>query len=190
MLMREVRDCKIDLRKINLSNKTLDFSIRHCNHCSMENTPDIDEIDLHILRVLQARADIPNNALADEVGLTPGPCLRRVQRLRETGVLRQYTIHVDHKLLGYQMSAFVEITLEHHTSEVAAKFIKAVATKPQVLSCHMVTGDCDFVLRVLVHDLDEYRNLIWEELHRIEGVEKIRSIVILDTLKDQLNPGF
>jgi Lrp/AsnC family leucine-responsive transcriptional regulator len=183
-------DCEVCSRIAPLCNKSLDFLDLLCNHCSMESPTDLDEIDLHILRVLQARADIPNNALADEVGLTPGPCLRRVQRLKEDGIIRKYTINVDHKLLGYRLSAFVEITLEHHTSEVAGKFIKAVAKKPQVLSCHMVTGDCDFVLRVLVHDLDEYRKLVWEELHRIDGVDKIRSIVILDTLKDQLNPGF
>lgn len=156
----------------------------------MEQTVELDEIDRKILRLLQQRGDIPNNALADEVGLTPGPCLRRVQRLREQGVIRKFTVHLDHKLLGFQISAFVEITLAHHTPQVAAKFMKAIANKPQVLSCHMVTGDCDFILRVLVRDLDEYRKLIWEELHRIDGVEKIHSSVVLDTLKEQLNPAF
>jgi len=159
-----------------------------CNHCGMTQQADLDDIDRRILSLLQQRADIPNNALADEVGLTPGPCLRRVQRLRDQGVIQKFTVQLDHKLLGYPISAFVEISLEHHTSEVASDFLKAIAGMPQVLSCHMVTGDCDFILRVLVRDLDEYRKLIWEELHRIEGVQKIHSIVILDTLKEQLNP--
>jgi len=156
----------------------------------MKQPVELDEIDRRILSLLQQRADLPNNALADEVGLTPGPCLRRVQRLREQGVIQKFTVQLDHKLLGYQISAFVEISLEHHTSEVASNFLKGIADMPQVLSCHMVTGDCDFILRVLVRDLDEYRKLIWEELHRIEGVQKIHSIVILDTLKEQPNPEF
>ena len=156
----------------------------------MEQIVELDDIDRRILRVLQQRSDLPNNALADEIGLTPGPCLRRVQRLRELGVIRKFTVHLDHNLLGFQISEFVEITLAHHTPEVAAKFMKTIANKPQVLSCHMVTGDCDFILRVLVRDLDEYRTLVWEQLHRIEGVDKIHSSVVLDTLKEQLNPAF
>jgi len=169
-------------------NKTLDAAQYSCDHCMMKQLVELDDIDRRILTLLQHRADIPNNALADEVGLTPGPCLRRVQRLREQGVIQKFTVQLDHKLLGYQISAFVQISLQHHPPEVASNFLKAVAGKPQVISCHMVTGDCDFILRVLVRDLDEYRKLIWEELHRIEGVQKIHSIVILDTLKEQLNP--
>jgi DNA-binding Lrp family transcriptional regulator len=183
-------DCEFVCNIAHIGNELLDYDLESCNHCCMSNTLELDEIDRKILNILQDRADIPNNALADEVGLTPGPCLRRVQRLREQGVIRKFTVHLNNKLVGFQMSAFVEITLEHHTSEAADKFIEIIANKPQILSCHMVTGDCDFVLRVLAKDLDEYRRLIWEELHRIEGVKKIRSIVILDTLKDQLNPGF
>lgn len=154
----------------------------------MKLVPELDEIDLRILSLLQKDADLANNALADAVGLTPGPCLRRVQRLRTAGFIRQYTILLNNDALGYQISAFVEITLEHHTPEVANKFLKTIGKMPQVLSCHMVAGDCDFVLRVLVRDLEEYRTLIWEELHRIPGVDKMRSIMILDTIKETLNP--
>jgi Lrp/AsnC family leucine-responsive transcriptional regulator len=148
---------------------------------------ELDEIDRRILGVLLRHGDIANNALADEVGLTPGPCLRRVQRLREAGVIRATTVRLDNKMLGFAISAFVEITLEHHTSEIADKFLRAIGSKPQVLSCHMTTGDCDFILRILVRDLEEYRELIWNELHKIEGVKTIRSSVILDTLKEELH---
>jgi Lrp/AsnC family leucine-responsive transcriptional regulator len=153
----------------------------------MKTSVDIDAIDRRILGVLLHRAEIANNALADEVGLTPGPCLRRVQRLRELGVIRQYTIRLDNKLLGFEISAFVEIALEHHTTEAADRFMRAIAGKPQVLSCHMTIGDCDFLLHILVRDLEEYRQLIWEDLHCIEGVKKIRSTIILDTLKEELH---
>ena len=153
----------------------------------MSQTADLDEIDRHILTVLLHRGDIANNALADEVGLTPGPCLRRVQRLREAGVIRSTTVRLDNKLLGFEISAFVEITLEHHTSGIADHFMQAIADKPQVLSCYMTTGDCDFLLRILVRDLEEYRDLIWNELHKIEGVKTIRSAVILDTTKEELH---
>jgi DNA-binding Lrp family transcriptional regulator len=149
----------------------------------MEKTLLLDEIDRRILDILQQRSNIPNNALADEVGLTPGPCLRRVQRLKSAGVIRRFTVELDESLLGMEISAFVEITLSQHTKEVAHLFMKAVQGKPQVLSCHMVAGDCDFILQVVTRNLKEYRRLIWEDLHRIKGVEKIHSIMVLDTLK-------
>jgi len=145
----------------------------------------LDEIDLRILENLQAHADMPNNALAAAVGLSPAPCLRRVQRMRKTGVIRRFTIEVDPSLLGYQISAFVEITLREHTTQVASRFMKSVQKRSQVISCHMVAGDCDFILRVQARDLVEYRKLIWQDLHHIDGVERIHSIIILDTFKEQ-----
>ena len=145
----------------------------------------LDTIDLHILEILQARSDIANNALAAEVGLSPAPCMRRIQRLRQMGVIRRFTIEVDPALLGYQISAFVEITLRAHTTEVATRFMRAVQNRSQILSCHMVAGDCDFILRVQARDLVEYRKLIWQDLHHIDGVERIHSIIVLDSFKDQ-----
>ena len=150
----------------------------------MDKKKEIDEIDRRILRVLQQQAEIPNNALAERVGLTPAPCLRRVQRLREQRVLRRYTVEIDPAYLGYQIAAFVEITLRQHTSEVATRFMKAIQNKRQVISCHMVAGDCDFILRVRTRDLAEYRKLIWQDLHRIDGVEKIHSNIVLDVIKE------
>jgi Lrp/AsnC family leucine-responsive transcriptional regulator len=149
----------------------------------METKPLLDEVDRSILAILQQRSNIPNNALADEVGLTPGPCLRRVQRLKNIGVIRRFTIELDESLLGLEISAFVEITLSQHTKETASHFMKAVQSKQQVLSCHMVAGDCDFILQVVTSNLKEYRKLIWEDLHRIKGVQKIHSIMVLDTFK-------
>jgi len=149
----------------------------------MENTPLLDEIDRKILDILQQRSNIPNNSLADEVGLTPGPCLRRVQRLKRIGVIRRFTVELDESLLGLEISAFVEITLSHHTGEATNHFMRTIQSKPQVLSCHMVAGDCDFILHVVTSNLKEYRKLIWEDLHRIKGVERIHSIMVLDTLK-------
>ncbi|MFT4112075.1 Lrp/AsnC family transcriptional regulator, partial [Silvibacterium sp.] len=86
----------------------------------------LDEIDRHILRILQDRGDIPNTELADLVGLTPAPCLRRVQRLREDGIIRKFTIEIDNKKLGFQLDAIVEISLERHTNEAGNAFLAAI----------------------------------------------------------------
>jgi Lrp/AsnC family transcriptional regulator, leucine-responsive regulatory protein len=149
---------------------------------------ELDEIDRKILHVLSKSADIPNNALADQVGLTPGPCLRRVQRLREEGIIQRYTVALDAAALGYSVSAFVEISLERHSGDISKNFLKAIQGVPQVLSCFMVAGDCDYILRVAVKSLSEYQRLIWNDLHAITGIRTVRSIIVLDTMKDVLNP--
>jgi DNA-binding Lrp family transcriptional regulator len=149
---------------------------------------ELDEIDRKILNVLSRSAEIPNNALADEVGLTPGPCLRRVQRLREEGVIRRYTVALDAAALGYSVSAFVEISLERHSGDISKNFLKAIQGMPQVLSCYMVAGDCDYILRVAVKSLAEYQQLIWNDLHAISGIRTVRSIIVLDTMKEELSP--
>jgi len=149
---------------------------------------DLDEIDWKILRILQGNAAIPNTELADEIGLSPAPCLRRVKRLRELGVIKRSTVELDYEKLGYTLSAFVEVTLAEHTEKAARAFIRAVQTSHHVLACHMVTGDYDFILRIMAPDIASYRKLVWEELHAIKGVQKMRSSVVLETMKDQLGP--
>jgi Lrp/AsnC family transcriptional regulator, leucine-responsive regulatory protein len=147
----------------------------------------LDDIDTRILEILQERGDIPNTELADLVGLTPAPCLRRVQRLREDGIIRKFTIEIDNKKLGFQLAAIVEISLERHTTEAGNSFLAAIKKMPEIQSCHLVTGDFDFNLRVLVRDLEEYKKLVWERMHTIKGIKTIRSTVILHTHKDTLN---
>ncbi|MDE1156554.1 MAG: Lrp/AsnC family transcriptional regulator [Acidobacteriaceae bacterium] len=147
----------------------------------------LDEIDQHILRILQEQGNIANTELADLVGLTPAPCLRRVQRLREDGIIRKFTIEVDNKKLGYQLAAIVEISLEKHTTEAGNSFLAAIRKMPEIQSCHLVTGDFDFNLRVVVRDLEEYQKLVWERMHSVKGIKTIRSTIILNTYKETLN---
>lgn len=154
----------------------------------MPGNLELDEIDRKILHVLRESADIPNNALADQVGLTPGPCLRRVQRLREEGIIRRYTVALDSAALGYSVSAFVEVSLERHSGDISRIFLKAIQEIPAVLSCYMVAGDCDYILKVTVKSLAEYQQLIWNDLHIIPGVRTLRSIIVLDTMKEEISP--
>lgn len=149
---------------------------------------ELDQIDRHILRVLSESADIANNALADQVGLTPGPCLRRVQRLKEEGIIRRYTVELNAEALGYSVSAFVEVSLEKHSGDISREFLKTIKTMPQILSCYMVAGDCDYILRVMVKNLAEYQQFIWNDLHGIPGVRTLRSIIVLDTMKSEISP--
>lgn len=149
---------------------------------------DIDLIDQKILAELQADGSLPNTELADRVGLTPAPCLRRVNRLVEDGVIQRYTVALDNKQLGFGLSALVEVTLAKHTTQSARAFLKAMQGKAEIVGCHMVTGDCDFILRIIAKDMESYRMLIWEDLHALENVQKVRSSIILETFKDQTSP--
>ena len=146
----------------------------------------LDVIDRKILAILQKQAEIPNNLLADQIGLTPGPCLRRVQNLRKLGVLQHFTIVQDNAALGYKLGSFAEITLKEHTHQVAQRFVRSMTARKEVLGCHMVTGDFDFILRIATRDLKEYRKLIWD-IHSHSDVDKVRSIFMLETFKDEVN---
>lgn len=146
----------------------------------------LDALDRKILAVLQKQADIPNNLLADQIGLTPGPCLRRVNHLREIGILLHYTIVQDNGALGYKLGSFAEVTLKDHTHTVAQRFVKSMTARKEILGCHMVTGDFDFMLRIATRDLEEYRTLIWD-IHSHHDVAKVRSSFMLETFKDELN---
>ena len=146
----------------------------------------LDALDRKILAVLHTQADIPNNLLADQIGLTPGPCLRRVNHLREIGILLRYTVVQDNTALGYKLGSFAEITLNKHTHDVAQGFVKSMTARKEVLGCHMVTGDFDFMLRIATRDLEEYRKLIWD-IHSHHDVAKVRSTFMLETFKDELN---
>jgi Lrp/AsnC family leucine-responsive transcriptional regulator len=149
---------------------------------------DLDEIDWKILQILQENAAIPNIELADEIGLSPAPCHRRVKRLKDLGVIKRSIVELDYEKLGYSLTAFVEVTLAEHTEKAAREFIRAVRIRNHIVSCHMVTGDYDFILRIMAPDIASYRTLVWEELHAIKGVHKMRSSVVLETTKDQLGP--
>jgi Lrp/AsnC family leucine-responsive transcriptional regulator len=154
----------------------------------MVNVSSLDEIDLKILAALQESANIPNTELADKVGLTPAPCLRRVKSLWQSGIIQGFSVALDNSKLGFGLSALAEITLTQHTAPAARKFITAIKGNPEIVACHMVTGDCDFILRIVSRDIDDYRKLIWEDIHAIEGVLKVRSSIILETFKDELSP--
>ncbi len=149
---------------------------------------ELDATDLRILKVLQAEGDIPNNQLAERVGVTPGPCSRRVARLHELGIIRKHTVVLDYKTLGYGIVAFVEITLDRHASNVGHRFIDEVQRMPEVVECHITAGNYDFLLKIAARDMQDYQRLVWDAFNRIEGVRTVRSVFVIDTVKEGAGP--
>jgi Lrp/AsnC family leucine-responsive transcriptional regulator len=143
----------------------------------------LSAIDKKILAVLQDNARIPNTELADAVSLTPSPCLRRVQRLEETGVIDGYVALLNHEAVGRNFHVFVEVTLQTQTKESIDRFEKEVTKFPEVLECYLVTGESDYLLRVAVADMGAYQRFLMDRLTRVRGVDDIKSVIAMKQVK-------
>ena len=135
----------------------------------------LDAIDRQILENLQNDARMRNVELAEKVGLSPSPCLRRVGNLEETGVIRGYATLVNAEAVGLPVSVFVSVTLEKQIEKTLEKFEKEIRARPEVMECYLMTGDADYLLRVVTADLGAYERFLIEHLTRIPGVASIKS---------------
>ena len=135
----------------------------------------LDAIDVRILALLQERADIPNVELAEAVGLSPSPCLRRVRLLEEAGIIRRRVTLLDPRAVDLAVNVFVSVTLEKQVEERLQEFETAVRRRPEVMACYLMTGESDYLLRVVVPDLDAYERFLKNHLTRVPGVASIKS---------------
>ena len=144
----------------------------------------LDPIDRKILELLQANSNITNAQLALEIGLSAAPTLERVKKLETAGVIRSYHAVVDPASVGLGVSTFVMASLKGHNKENITKFIKAIADIKEIVECHHVTGQADFILKIVSPDIPSYQNLMLEKVSNIEVVDNLQSMVILSTFKD------
>lgn len=145
----------------------------------------LDAIDRRILDALQRDARLTNVQLADKVGLSPSPCLRRVRLLEKAGVIGGYHAALDRSGLGLGLTVFVGVKVERHHEESAAEFREAMQALREVVSCHLVSGEADFLLQVVVPDLAGYERFLLETLLKLPGVSDIRSNFAIQTVKAQ-----
>jgi len=143
----------------------------------------LDTMDRRILAVLQANARVANADLAREVGLSPSPCLRRVRELEEAGVIRSYVALLEPAAVGLPISVFVQVTLERQVEKALETFEQAILRRPEVMECYLMTGDADYLLRIVVADLSAYERFLKEHLTRIPGVASIKSSFALKQVK-------
>ncbi|BAV97177.1 Lrp/AsnC family transcriptional regulator [Bacillus cereus] len=135
----------------------------------------LDETDRHILRVLQRDGRIQNAELAQRVGLSPSPCLRRVRLLEEAGVIERYVAVLNPARLGLGMSLFTRVWLLTQDAETIDRFVAAMQRLEQVMECYIVLGECDAMLRVVVADLDDYRRFQTTHLTRANGISNVKT---------------
>jgi DNA-binding Lrp family transcriptional regulator len=143
----------------------------------------LDPLDLMILEILQADARVPNAELARRVGLTPTPTLERVRRLEREGVVLGYTAAVAPEKLGKHLAVMASVTLAMHDAAAVDAFLAGIDALPEVMECHHLTGEADFLLKVLVADTRAYERLLRGSLTQLPGVRQIRSSVVLSTPK-------
>jgi DNA-binding Lrp family transcriptional regulator len=148
----------------------------------MDFTP-LDTIDRKILRLLQRNGRHQNVELADRVGLSPSPCLRRVRILEEAHAIDRYVALVNPAAVGLAMTIFVRVTLERQSQNTVEKFAAEVASIPNVLECYLVAGGYDLLLKVVVRDLDDFRRIHMNSLGQIEGVRNVETEIPLQVLK-------
>lgn len=143
----------------------------------------LDRIDTRIIAELQADGRLPVVELGERIGLTGTPCARRVKQLEQSGVIAGYAAIVDPARLGLNVQAFIQVKLDRHTDENVEHFERALAALEQVVSCHAMTGDYDFMLHVMTPDLEALSALVLKQLLRIPGVRDVHSGIVLDTVK-------
>lgn len=135
----------------------------------------LDGTDLKILACLQEDARIPNLVLAEKVALSPSPCSRRVRMLEAEGVIRKYVTLVDPTAVDMPVSVFVSVTLDRQIESRLDEFEAAVVTRPEVMECYLMTGEYDYLLRVVVPDLASYERFLKDHLTRIPCIANIKS---------------
>ncbi|MQY41452.1 winged helix-turn-helix transcriptional regulator [Epibacterium sp. SM1969] len=143
----------------------------------------MDSKDRQIIRTLQANGRMTNQDLAEQVNLSPSPCLRRLRLLEESGAIQGYSAEVDAKAYGLPITVFVRIRLERHNEEDVKRFENQIMSIDEVLECHVLTGASDYQLRVVVSDLDAYEEFIRNRIHRIGGIASIDTSFVYGTVK-------
>jgi Lrp/AsnC family leucine-responsive transcriptional regulator len=148
---------------------------------------NLDRYDWQILRILQDHGSISNQELADRIGLSPSPCLRRVRLLEEAGFITGYRALLDAKKLGLSLMALIHISMDQHTPERFDTFETRIADIPEILECLLITGQsADYQLKVVVKDMDAYQELLLNRITRIPGVSGVHSSFVLRRVVDKM----
>jgi Lrp/AsnC family leucine-responsive transcriptional regulator len=157
---------------------------------------DLDAIDRKIIAALQSDGRLTNVDLAERIGLSPSPCLRRVKRLERQGYIDAYRAVLQRGRVGLGLTAFIGVKIDGHTNNRAEAFEEAIVAMPEVVACHLVAGDLDYLLEVVVPDLEHYQRYLVEKLLNLSVVREVHSNIAIQALKagaplplDHLAPG-
>lgn len=145
--------------------------------------PTLDAIDTRIIAALQADGRLSNHQLAERIGLSPSPCLRRVKRLEREGYIESYRAVLQRDRVGLGFTAFVTVKIEGHADLAADALQDAIVAMPEVVACHMVSGDSDYLLEVVVPDRESYQAFLVDKLLDLPIIKEVRSNIAIQPLK-------
>lgn len=148
----------------------------------------LDKFDIAILLALQRDARMSLQDLSSNVGLTSSPCWARIKRMEEAGVIEGYSVRVNLAKLGLPDSVIVQLTLDNHADIALPEFERALEAIPEVLEAYLVSGDCDYIVRIAVTDTGDYERLLREQLLKIPGIRHNKSSFVLKSIKHSQLP--
>lgn len=144
---------------------------------------ELDAIDIRILDILQENARITTLELAEQVGLSPTPCARRVKRLEDDGLIERYVTLLNAKKAGMELSVFISVRLRSQTGETIGRFERSVRSMPEITECYLMSGVHDYLLHLRVADVDALRDFLRNRLVTIEGIAETESSIVLEKVK-------
>ena len=148
-------------------------------------TDTLSSTDRKILQALQSDGKLTNVALAEQIGMSPSPCLRRVRQLEEAGYIAGYAAQLDRRKIGLGILAYVEIKVpQTGDATIIERFKKAVLAEPSIVGCYITAGQFDFLLKVVARDIDAYSHLVQQVLLKLPGVQDMRTTFALEAIKD------
>lgn len=154
--------------------------------CNIKNyIMSLSKIDGEILRILQVNGRISNIELAKQINMSPPPTLERVKKLEKKGYIKKYVALVDPVSIGINNLAFVEVTLSRHGKDVVDNFIGEINKINEVMECHHITGDADFLLKIAIRDITAYEELLLHKLTDLPNIQHLKTLVVLSTMKNE-----
>lgn len=143
----------------------------------------LDKTDLKILKLLQENSKITNLELSKKIGLSPAPTLERVKKLETTGIIKSYHAHVDPEKIGLNVQTFILVNLAWHKPNALENFLEKIKKIPEIIECYIITGDADFILKVICSDLRSYEKLLFNTLSQIEEIERLKTLMTMSKPK-------
>jgi DNA-binding Lrp family transcriptional regulator len=144
----------------------------------------LDKIDIQILSILQKDSNRTTKSIAEELGMTTSPIFERIKKLEKEGFIKKYVAVLDNKKIGLKLKVFIGITLQGHTRSFLQKFVKEINNFPEVVECHRVSGNYDYLLKLVVEDIEAYETFIISKLTLLPYLGNVQSLITLSTGKE------
>ena len=144
---------------------------------------ELDRVDKEIIRLLQQDAELSAAAVGERIGLSQSPCWRRIQRLKDEGFIRGQVMNFDRKKLGFDVMVFAQVKLTAHGRSKVPEFAETIRQFPEVQECHLVLGNIDFLLRIVVRDIEEYERFFFKKLSHLPEIQEVHSNIVLSEIK-------